>query len=502
VTADPSINLSHISFTSAGSLLAIESEPGGSPKAVYKTRSGFASSPRGSSDWNHDFFEIVLLSRGHRVPYKIAASVSQLVLTAGPGVGASFAFADDHTLSFSATGVTVQLASLKPLDVRYRRRADHLVVTDARANGVHSFKSFPGTRIQWDESQKFPQIEFQGRDRTAGAFRFQLFEQDVSGKLPTFESARQKQRKLWLDWNAKAPTVMAPYRAASTEAWAMLHLNRVSVGGLITRPTIYSNKGSMTGIWSWDNCFHALAVAQADPTLAFDQLRLLFDHQTEAGQIPDMMSDSTAHYSYTKPPIYGWTVSKLIDVLGAETCRDAVADLYGPISSQTEWWFRFRDVNKNGMCAYLNGNDSGWDNSTVFDQGQPTEGADLASHLVLQMEGLARMATLLGKRADSRRWKERSAQQLKKLLQKNLRHGRFFSPLEGKSRALPCQSLLNYIPIMLGRRLPAKALNTLVGDLSADGPFMTTHGLASEAIKSAKFESDGYWRGPVWSPPQ
>jgi putative isomerase len=513
MSLDAPINLDHILFTAAGSYLAIEREATGrgSQRAVYKTRSGRAVTRRDAAEWSHDFFEIVLLSNNTEVPYRVTGYPTHLVLEAASGASASFAFADVDTLSFIATNVTVCLVARKDLHLHYADRPGHLRVADPRAHGVHQFRAAAETRIKWRTSRSRAvfngyqgafYVEFSGTGKIAGAFRFDEKGSSWTEPLVNFKSAFQGRKQEYSRWMARIPQVPKPYSRAAIEAWTLLHLNRVSPRGHITRETIYSNKGGMTGIWTWDNCFHALAVAEADPVLAFQQVRLPFDHQTTEGQVPDKFDDGAVHYGYTKPPISGWTVSKLMTVLGLEATRDAVSDLYEPIRLQTEWWFRFRDADKDGLCAYLHGNDSGWDNSTVFDQGQPTQGADLAAHLVLQMEALSRMAKVLGRRSAARQWQERSDAHLEKLLEKNLHRSRFFSPLEGKKRAAPSKSLLNYIPILLGGRLPKTIIGRMAKDLSPGGPFLTDHGLSSEALSSSKYEADGYWRGPIWSPPQ
>jgi glycogen debranching enzyme len=168
---------------------------------------------------------------------------------------------------------------------------------------------------------------------------------------------------------------------------------------------------------------------------------------------------------------------------------------------QLQWWYAYRDTDRDGMCQYMHGNDSGWDNATCFDQGYPTEGADLAAHLILQAEGLARIARILGKPDDEKKWQRQSRKQLRDLLRLGVKDHRFFSPISSRQDAPVTRSLLNYIPVILGRRLPEKVRRALLADLSPGGPFLTEYGYATESPTSPKYESDGYWRGPIWAPP-
>ena len=58
-------------------------------------------------------------------------------------------------------------------------------------------------------------------------------------------------------------------------------------------------------------------------------------------------------------------------------------------------------------------------------------------------------------------------------------------------------SLLSLMPLVLGDELDADrrdALGALVDE------HLTEWGLATERPASAAYESDGYWRGPIWAP--
>ena len=62
------------------------------------------------------------------------------------------------------------------------------------------------------------------------------------------------------------------------------------------------------------------------------------------------------------------------------------------------------------------------------------------------------------------------------------------------------ESLLLYLPLLLGRRLPPAVRRELVNDLTRPGRFLTAFGLATESPNSPEYDPDGYWRGPIWAP--
>ena len=54
------------------------------------------------------------------------------------------------------------------------------------------------------------------------------------------------------------------------------------------------------------------------------------------------------------------------------------------------------------------------------------------------------------------------------------------------------------MPIALGEHLEPDRMTALAGIL--EERFLTEHGPATEAPDSPRYESDGYWRGPIWAP--
>jgi glycogen debranching enzyme len=313
------------------------------------------------------------------------------------------------------------------------------------------------------------------------------------------EQAAQRFAASFERWQQAMPPVPARYQHTAEQALLLLWSCEVPIDGPITRRAIFSSKAWMNGVWTWDNCFHALALAPVDADLAWQQLLVAFDHQMPDGALPDTISDKGVVYGHTKPPIYGWTIRKLVELLGAEASRPYIVQLYEPLSRLTRWWYILR-AGPHNLPLYYDGNDSGWDNATVFDSGSPVEGVDLATYLILQMETLAFMATMLGQIEDAQRWQHRAQEQLQHLLQYAVVDNCFVSYAVGVPTKERAYSLQLYMPIMLGKRLPQESISALKADLADGGPFLTEYGLASESFRSPKYEVDGYWRGPIWAP--
>ena len=69
----------------------------------------------------------------------------------------------------------------------------------------------------------------------------------------------------------------------------------------------------------------------------------------------------------------------------------------------------------------------------------------------------------------------------------------------GSHEIIPNESLLPYICVILGEKLPASVRRRITETLKS-GRFLTEHGLATESPASPEYRNDGYWRGPIWAP--
>lgn len=180
---------------------------------------------------------------------------------------------------------------------------------------------------------------------------------------------------------------------------------------------------------------------------------------------------------------------------------ERLQEVYEPLCRWTQWWFDYCDDDDDGVPQYNHGNDSGWDNSTVFTARPPIESPDLSAYLIIQMDVLADVAHILGQDHEAEQWKSRADGLLQKLLAHSWRDDRFVALRSGGHEVIESDSLLLFVPIILGKRLPKDVRSRLIAGLKAEGRFLTEHGLASESTKSPLYQSDGYWRGPIWGAP-
>jgi glycogen debranching enzyme len=292
---------------------------------------------------------------------------------------------------------------------------------------------------------------------------------------------------------------VAPWRDDRTPGAALaayvLWSATVEPSGFVTRESVLMSKHWMDKVWSWDHCFNALALAEGLPELALDQFLAPFDHQDEAGALPDSITHSEVLHNFVKPPIHGWTLSRLRETTGLSLQADELVEVHDRLVRWTAFWLDSRRRPGHELPYYQHGNDSGWDNSTTFDRDRVIEAPDLAAFLVLQLEVLGDLAAELGRPAEA--WKAQRDRLLERLVEELWTGEVFIAKGALSERPSSASSLLNVLPLVLGERLPEDIRQALAERVRIH---LTAHGPATEPVDSPDYASDGYWRGPIWAP--
>lgn len=316
-------------------------------------------------------------------------------------------------------------------------------------------------------------------------------------RRPAFAQCLQRVEKDFDQWLAKMPE--APSRLAKARAQAAFVDWNAMVNplGLFRRPAMLMSKRTMDQVWSWDNCFNAMALSYYQPQLARDQFMVMVDRQDEYGCFPDAVNNRFEHFRFSKPPVHGWAFDFVRKRNPRYFTRRRLLEAYNWLSRWSNWWLEHRVWPGDSLPHYLHGNDSGWDNSTMFAKGVPLMAPDLGAILAVQLDVVAGLADELGKKKAAREWQERHRVLMRALRRDLWRGDHFVAVTRPGGEEVHCDSLVPCIPVMLGRRLPADMRKPLIKNLRG---FITAHGLATEKPDSPFYEPDGYWRGPIWAP--
>jgi len=318
-------------------------------------------------------------------------------------------------------------------------------------------------------------------------------------KYKSFDSALEALQNEYRQWLTEMPAVPEEFSKAAELAAYVNWESVVAPEGHLTRPAMLMSKNWMTRLWSWDDCFNAMALISGNPELAWDQVKILFDNQSPEGAFPDWMDDQAVSWICTKPPIHGWALRWMLEH-SQSVDQKTLAEVYGPLCRWTDWYFKYRDSDHDGIPEYDLGYDSGWDNGTIFMARPPIEAPDLSAYLIIQMDVLSEAARILEKPDEALSWKKRADDLLSKMLACCWKGDGFVAPQAGDHAAFASQSLILYVPIVLGNRLPKPILIQLIAGLKSKGKFLTENGLATESLRSPLYRPDGYWQGPIWAP--
>lgn len=498
-------NLNMVPFSRRGTFLAISELP----ESDVRAEGLYLRTVRGGDDKFGEAFQIELLDESNQyIPYEAKAEPALLRLNTDiDNIYAEICITDGRTVRFKGKGCGIRLTfRTSAYDYAYEHSAGSFEVNSFTHECRFMLTRLTGNlrmEVPWDKIKSSRIVaEFMPEDGTEIAefaveeFRTVWEQRDAWTSWEEAVQEVQHEYNQWLDASLTVPERWQDGRElAAYITWSCL----VPAEGCLTRPAMYMSKNWMTNIWSWDHCFNAMALVRHHPELAWDQFMIFFDRQDESGLIPDFINDKYELWNCNKPPIHGWTLAWMMqrtDYIKESHLRE----VYGPLSKWTNWWFHYRDNDRDGIPQYNHGNDSGWDNSTAFNNGIPVESPDLAAFLILQIELLAEIAGLLGLTEESTAWRRLGEETLEKMLRHFWKDGRFTACRSGTHEVSDGDSLLLFVPILLGKRLPEPILRSLLDGLRDDSRFLTPNGWATESVKSPYYTPDGYWRGPIWAP--
>lgn len=313
--------------------------------------------------------------------------------------------------------------------------------------------------------------------------------------VASFDECLAAQRKSYEAFLSKLPKPLAGdeklMELAAYGLWSAVAFAR----GNYKRDCMLVSKNYMCGMWSWDHCFAAMATSFVSPERAWDQLMCMFDNQREDGRIADCIEAVKSEWGYLKPPIHGLTLGILRSNM--ELSEAQRREAYEKLSKWAMYWITYRDLEGEGIPRYLHGNDSGWDNNTVFDHKGNIQSAELPAYLIQMINELIDLAAEFDPESIPA-WKERAERLRKAMLDELFVNNLPIARLADTKEQVGLYSPLPYMSISLGRDLPEEVRTAMLSKLD-DPNFLTPYGIASEALNSPEYQLDGYSRGSVWS---
>lgn len=450
-------------------------------------------------------YRISLWKGDQQLTYRERAYPGLLALEAEEGERALFTFQNEDALRIRAENCQVRLTMENPADYRFVCAAEngkyelnmysYKMLFSALAGGIE-------VTAPWEEIRN-KQVVLRINTQEEGTAEAVLEEYESVWDKKEYEGTLEEKAAEWEEkfsaFLKGCPKTPEKYKECREKAAYLNWSCIVHPAGYLKRNAMFMSKNWMTYVWSWDHCFNAMALAKGHPQTAWEQMILPFDLQDASGALPDCVGDQDIIRNFVKPPIHGLVLMWMEENTEILT-EQRVAELYPCLCRWTEYWFYYHDQDRDGVPEYRHGNDSGWDNSTIFADGPAVEGTDLCAFLILQMEMLGRMAEKLGMSEEARIWEQRSSRLLQTMMEHFFRAGELLSCESGTHKVSDGKSLQNFLILVLGERLPEEVRKPLLEKLLQESGYRTKWGFATERTDSRYYRSDGYWRGPIWAP--
>jgi len=253
--------------------------------------------------------------------------------------------------------------------------------------------------------------------------------------------------------------------------------------------------------FGWQQAMQAIFLSK-NTRLAWDVLQSCFDHQDVNGRIEDAISHRSGLGASMKPPFQGAALEWLMDHCDlSEIPVEEKRLVYDRMSKWTEFFFRFRDLDGDGIWENQGPIETGWEDAAYFYAGFPLASPDMNAYTVMMMDALAKLGREIGvSESDCEAWTARADELTRKIISmfwdgerwivRNIRSGAVADSL----------SLPMFAALILGRRLPQEIIDKTVDFIWNNG-FVTPYGLASESPKSPYF-AHGFTAGSVIVPAQ
>ena len=332
-----------------------------------------------------------------------------------------------------------------------------------------------------------------------GRFTLAVDEFPYMVKVPEdYGTYAQGKADMLADWEAfwaKYPKLAEPYAGKAEETAYALWTMQLGPTDLTPRWMMQMFPAVMAS--QWQQVQNGVAL-QDCPELSRSLLMAPLERQGADGQLADDYDEAHVATGGIKPPIYGWAVKQILSRhdMAKEWPREDLERLYEGAGKWAMWFMNCRDDDQDGLPGFDHGAESGFDEVTAYMEGTPMATPDLCAFEVLNFEAQGDLAVLLGKpREEIEGWYQKSRDLLDRMLEKMWDGEHFVCLKQYNHEPVFSDSVIFYIPLVLGSRLPAAVLDKLCEGLLREDRLLSPYGIASEDVQSDVFEMTGVKMG-------
>jgi len=257
--------------------------------------------------------------------------------------------------------------------------------------------------------------------------------------------------------------------------------------------------------FSWQMPMQAMCLRR-DPRLAWELLCSCYDFMDAHGRLADAVPYKNSHSRPAmKPPVQGMALLWLMDEGVIDKAAPTLEEkkwLLDRMIFATEYYFKFRDSDRDGLCEYDRALETGWEDAPQYRIGVPQASPDLNALIALQLEAIARFGAEAGMPEQTQKdYMERSRSLIKRIVETFWDGEQWRSVcIENKQRSRN-DNISFYMTLLLGKRLPEEIIEKSIKRIFRSGGFDSGVGLTSEPMDAETFRG-GFSSGSVITPAQ
>ena len=161
---------------------------------------------------------------------------------------------------------------------------------------------------------------------------------------------------------------------------------KILIGNRKRGYTLPTNNKLYPAQWNWDSAFIALGYSYFNLNFALKEIKTLLDGQWKDGMVPHILFHNTDTNYYpnhtawncgnkvrssgiTQPPVLASILKQIIDKNKiSKKQKLEIKKIIIKIKKSHEWFIQYRDPNKTGLVSILHPRESGYDNSSLWDE--------------------------------------------------------------------------------------------------------------------------------------
>lgn len=451
---------------------------------------------------SYDLMNIYPMYQGEKVGYAVKFDPTELKMVTAYG-NISITYADANMMYIKGeNGLGLSFSQNMKAKDCYKKRAGSAWEGIYRWRCSLLLNPLAGNLMinaPWNgATQSTPHVEGLVTPDANGEFLLAIDESVAAGSIresyPTYAEAYERTTADWESFLAKIPEFTPELAVARKEASWIEWSSFIAPSGFVKRRSLFMTLGTAASSWQMT---HQAVALHNDFELATDLLVNMIDNIGKRGQFSDFILDGQNQCQGLHPATQGWALKWLMGLhdFKTEMPKETLEYMYDGYGQWANWFMKYRDDDHDGLPQFDDGDESGYDDASPFVDYADIEGADTAAYVAILFDALGDVAEILERKEEAEEWHARADEMIKKMIDAYWNGEKFIALRNHTHEVIDSECLTDYVPIILGKKLPQEIIDKMTADLLVEGDFLSNVGLATEKISSDQFRQAGFSRG-------